>query len=308
MIENISLSEKTKKIFKKIVSQRGESGTFMLYGRDKKQLLEVALTFAKSVNCLNLKNDFCGKCESCLRIEARTYGDLEIIKADNGLKIEMIRAMISKVGTSSYEGGNKIFIIENLEKIKNIGLNTLLKTIEEPPKGNYFILLTSSLNILPTVKSRSILLNIPRRSSKELDVSEKVYEFFNGDSGDILKFKEEMKNNESLLDSKVDIFKIGEVGKDFFKTRELSKKIEFYNCIRYWSKNYKWLEELDKIYFIEELANIFSENREEVVEFLSYCAFLKKEEDLDFVKKALIGKNKVRLPLNLKSLFLKIFI
>lgn len=307
MIENINVSEELKESLKKIVSQRGESGTFMLYGKDKKQLLEVALTFAKSINCLNMENDFCGKCQSCLRIKAKTHGDLEIITGENSLKVEEVRKMIAKVGSSSYEGGNKIFIIENLEKLKNIALNTLLKTIEEPTKGNYFILLTNSLNILPTIKSRSIIVDIPKRTYKELGVSKKVYDFFYGNSEDILKFKIEMENDENFLDSTVEISKVGEIGKEFFKTENFQKKIEFYNCIRYWIRNSKWLDELDKLFFVEELANLFSENRNRIGEFLSYCAYLKKDGDVKKIKKILNGKNKFRLPLNIKSLFLKIF-
>ncbi|MGL5050425.1 MAG: ATPase [Fusobacteriaceae bacterium] len=307
MIKELNMTEELKENLKKIIFQKGESGTFMLYGKDKKQLSEVALTFAKSINCLNLKNDFCGKCQSCLRIESKTHGDLEIITGENNSKIEEVRKLISKVGTSSYEGGSKIFIIENLEKFKNIALNTLLKTIEEPPKGNYFILLTNSLNILSTIKSRSIIINIPKRTYNELGVTKEVFDFFNGDSEDIFKFKMEIGIDEKILDGKVEINKIGEIGKEFFKTDNFRKKIEFYNCLRYWIKNSQWLEDLDKLFFIEEISSIFSENKDKINEFLSYCAYLKKDKDIEGVKRILKSKNELRLPLNLKSVFIKVF-
>ena len=64
-----------------------------------------------------------------------------------------------------------------------------MKLIEEPAENSFFILLTNSLNILPTIKSRSILVKIKKRDAEELDVDEFTYNFFLGNSRDIENFK-----------------------------------------------------------------------------------------------------------------------
>ncbi len=59
-------------------------------------------------------------------------------------------------------GKNKVFIIWHAEKMNSGTANKLLKLLEEPPQNTYFILTTDSpLDILPTIRSRCQIYEIP---------------------------------------------------------------------------------------------------------------------------------------------------
>ena len=73
-------------------------------------------------------------------------------------------------------------IIDKIEIAKKEVLNAILKVIEEPPKNVYFILLTRRMDILETIKSRSIKLDLTRNIPKDLiDTNYDIYKFFEYD-------------------------------------------------------------------------------------------------------------------------------
>lgn len=302
MIENLLCSEQLKKSLRNELKNIKESGTYIFYGLDREMLLEVALSFAKALNCLELKGDFCNRCSSCERINSKTHGDLEILSDETGIKIEAVRDLIYKNSISSYEGGGKIFILEDINKMKPAPGNALLKTIEEPSKGSYFFLLTTSLNILPTIKSRGTILKVPQLSPDELEVTKEVYDFFNGSTTDIKKYKaSNIDLNERVNYEKIDIY-----FKEYYKNeKSLEDKVKIYNALRHFVKSYKWISQLDKLIFVENISRECKE-REDLYFVLSYIAFLKSEE-ID-LKKILENKNKMRLPVILKGVLIDIFL
>lgn len=69
--------------------------------------------------------------------------------------VDEVRAIITEVNKKPYEGDKKVIIIHKGDKLTIQAQNALLKTIEEPPKGVFIILLCESLElILDTIKSR----------------------------------------------------------------------------------------------------------------------------------------------------------
>lgn len=140
-----------------------DSGTYLFYGKDRDDLLREILDFSKALNCRETE-EFCGVCEVCKRIDRLTYGDLYILDGIKGIRIEEIRETIENAVASSYEGGKKIFILRDVERLRKESANALLKIIEEPPRDTFFFLTTGSLNILSTIKSRSILVYGSKRT------------------------------------------------------------------------------------------------------------------------------------------------
>lgn len=302
MIDSILCSEQLKKNLKNELKNIKESGTYIFYGLDREMLLEVSLSFAKALNCLELDGDFCNRCSSCQRINSRTHGDLEILKDESGIKIGAIRDLVYKNGISSYEGGNKIFILEDIDKIKPTPGNALLKTIEEPSKGSFFFLLTTSLNILSTIKSRGTIIRVPQLSPKELEVSKEIYDLFNGNTTDIKRYKESIID----LNEPVNYGEIGNYLIEYYKNNKaLEDKVRIYNALRFFVKSYKWISELDKLVFIENISRECKE-KEELFLILNYIAILKSENIS--LKKILEGKNKMRLPVILKGVLIEIFL
>jgi DNA polymerase III subunit delta' len=99
----------------------------------------------------------CGKCSSCLRVAKRQHPDLLVTGPGDGatIKVETIRDIQKFISLKSFEGRAKVVIIDEAQTMGAQGANALLKTLEEPPEGSYFILVTSNrASILPTIQSR----------------------------------------------------------------------------------------------------------------------------------------------------------
>lgn len=72
-------------------------------------------------------------------------------------------AIIRKLGLKSFESEYKILIIWLPERMNAYSANKLLKIIEEPPRNTLFILVSENPdNILPTIRSRTQILRVPR--------------------------------------------------------------------------------------------------------------------------------------------------
>lgn len=69
--------------------------------------------------------------------------------------VDDVRDIVGEVSKKPFEGDKKVIIIHDGNKMTVQAQNALLKTIEEPPKGVFIILLCESLElILDTIKSR----------------------------------------------------------------------------------------------------------------------------------------------------------
>ncbi|MBC2850753.1 ATPase [Cetobacterium sp. 8H] len=302
MFKDLVSNEKAKKFLQNELRFGREAGTYLFYGSDRDLLKKFAKAFAKGLNCSTYEDDFCGVCENCIRIESETHGDLEIIEESNGIKIDQIRGLGYKDSINSYEGKRKIYIIRDIEKMRKESGNALLKLIEEPNKGSFFILLSNSLNILPTIKSRSILLNIQIETPEELGVSKFEYEFFQGNSRDIEEYK-----RLGYIDLKeiVSYQEIGKKIKSWISTQSFEDKVEVYKAIRDFINTKEYLTVIDKIYFVEEIMQSASD-RELLKKIVNYTISTvgKNSKNLE---KLLELKKILRSPINMKNFLLTFF-
>ena len=75
------------------------------------------------------------------------------------ITIHQIRALIHTLTLRPSMAEKRVIIIDAAEDIEHNAPNTLLKILEEPPAGNYFLLVShASDRLLPTIKSRCQLL------------------------------------------------------------------------------------------------------------------------------------------------------
>lgn len=301
MIRDIISNEEVKEFFKNELKLQKNSGTYLFYGSDISLLMEFALHFAKGLCCETLEGDFCGECDICRRIDKLLYSDLEILDNPDGLKVDEIRELAYKSSTSSYEGNKKVFILKDISKMKKEASNALLKLIEEPNIGNYFILLNTNLNILPTIKSRSILVKIKKKTSTELEVDEFTYSFFRGKSEDIEKYK------VSDIDLKVGYSyqEIGRAIRGYEESKELKYKINLYKAIRDFINNRGYLKKYEKILFAEEIVRATSD-RNIYREIVSY--YIELLGDFSGLEERLIMKGMLRFPINMRAFFINLFL
>lgn len=97
---------------------------------------------------------------------------VDIVKyhpSSNSFGVDDVRNIIEEVNKKPYEGNKKVLILYRCDKLTIQAQNALLKTIEEPPKGVYLILLSDSLEaILDTVQSRCQVYKLTPLSKEEM--------------------------------------------------------------------------------------------------------------------------------------------
>ncbi|WP_392486839.1 DNA polymerase III subunit delta' [Haloimpatiens sp. FM7315] len=119
-----------------------------------------------------------------LRILGKTkeidYVDIvewKIQKGEKSLKVNAIRLLIEEINKKPYEMDKKVIIVYEADKMTEEAQNALLKTIEEPPKGVFLILLCENLEIiLNTIRSRCQIHKLrPLRKEELYDFIKKRY-------------------------------------------------------------------------------------------------------------------------------------
>lgn len=125
----------------------------------------------KSILCIKGQADACGACESCqidlLLNQDRQHPDFLYAGSanDNAYAVEQVREWESSfLFLSRNIAPKKLLVISNAERLsgtQNAAANALLKVLEEPRPHTHLILLTSnSLRLLPTIRSRSLKINL----------------------------------------------------------------------------------------------------------------------------------------------------
>lgn len=107
------------------------------------------------------------------KIVDREYVDLVEYKIPKGKQSmgikEITERVMVEIYKKPYEGDKKVIIIYEAHKMTTEAQNAFLKTIEEPPKGVYIILLCENLeNILETIRSRCQIHKLQRLSFSEM--------------------------------------------------------------------------------------------------------------------------------------------
>lgn len=118
----------------------------------------LALEFARAMNCEKWPalSDACGICASCRKMTSGNHPDLNILETQSQfIRIDAIRGIQDQMTFKPLEGGKRIFIIDDADKMNEQAANALLKTLEEPSADNVLILITCRPYWLPqTILSR----------------------------------------------------------------------------------------------------------------------------------------------------------
>lgn len=94
--------------------------------------------------------------------------------------------IIRKLSLMAYQGSYKIIILFAVEKMNSDCSNKILKILEEPPKDSLFLLISEDADhVLPTIKSRTKRIHVPKLGKLEVSSYIKNY----------------LKIDESLADS-----------------------------------------------------------------------------------------------------------
>ena len=167
----------------------------------------LALMLAKALNCLSPTftdglPDFCGTCSNCVRIaqsadlearfaeavEARenlretdkketrlfvqTHPDVLIVPPDPPqmmIKVDQVRRVIETIYYQPGEAKERVYIFTESSFMKEAA-NSLLKVLEEPPGfATIFLLTENPGELLPTIRSRSMVVTLAPLPAEELE-------------------------------------------------------------------------------------------------------------------------------------------
>lgn len=111
----------------------------------------MAISFAKAI--LSIENS---------EIDENNYPELKIINPDGlWIKKEQLIELQEEFSKKSIIGNNKVYIINQAEKLNVNSSNTILKFIEEPPEGIIAILVTNNIyQLLDTIISRCQIISL----------------------------------------------------------------------------------------------------------------------------------------------------
>lgn len=85
------------------------------------------------------------------------------------IRIKQIRAMQKRLITRPTLGARRAIIINPADDLEKSAANALLKSLEEPPQGTFFLLVTHRpARLLPTIRSRCRTLRFPVLSDSQL--------------------------------------------------------------------------------------------------------------------------------------------
>lgn len=136
----------------------------------------LARLLAQGLLCSGESEKPCGQCRDCKRFLARSHPDALFpapAPREKTIKIDALRGVIDALSRHSLEGGNRVILIENAERMTMQAQNCLLKTLEEAEEHTFF-LLTADVEsaILPTIRSRCRVIRMqpwePARIEKTL--------------------------------------------------------------------------------------------------------------------------------------------
>ena len=106
-----------------------------------------------------------------------------ILESENkqlSIYVEEIDEVNKKFALKSFEGGSKILIVWQADRMNTEAANKFLKFLEEPPKNTYIILTASNTDfMLPTILSRTQVVQIPRIKEEDIELFLKNNNQFN---------------------------------------------------------------------------------------------------------------------------------
>ncbi len=108
--------------------------------------------------CKNNGDLACGVCPACRHARENRHQDIQHIEPQGKsrtIPVAAMRALQRWFGQTSLSGSRKIAVIWGAERLGDEAANAFLKTLEEPPSGSIFFLVTPAPSaVLPTVVSR----------------------------------------------------------------------------------------------------------------------------------------------------------
>ena len=129
-----------------------------------------ARILAKMVNCENGPTaEPCGVCVQCVAIREGQHLDVVEIDAASHGGVEDARELRERAPTAPAMGREKVYIIDEAQRLSREAFDALLKVFEEPPVGVRFVLATTEPHKMPaTIVGRCQRFDFRRITMEQL--------------------------------------------------------------------------------------------------------------------------------------------
>jgi len=131
----------------------------------------LSLALAKAALCQTVTSvGACGFCKACQLVEANNHPDFYHILADgNQIKVDQVRELCRKLTATSQQGGRRVAVISNCEKLNQASANALLKTLEEPGRETLLLLQSDTPSrLMATISSRCQRIHFQAPTREEI--------------------------------------------------------------------------------------------------------------------------------------------
>ncbi len=129
---------------------------------------ELVAELVANMLCAQSNEIACGQCQSCRLNAAGFHPDVfQVNHGSDIIKVGMVRELTSFYTSTSHCSQHKLAVIPQAHLMNTSAANALLKLLEEPPKSATLFLLTDSVHrLLPTIRSRCIILDVKVNASQ----------------------------------------------------------------------------------------------------------------------------------------------
>ena len=197
---------------------------------------------------------------------------IDIEPDKRSIDIHQIRDLILKLNKSNFNNKPRFVLIDNIEYLNLNSVNALLKVLEEPSEGVYFIIINNNKKKFSTLFSRCINFKISLTSHKKIDITNKLLGF------DLLEnINKDLINYYFTPGKFLELYTLSNDNNIDLKNINLKDLIKFLIKNKLYKKDNKFkilIQELIEFYFSKNFYNIHPNISDK------YSYFIKRISDI----------------------------